>query len=189
MARPRKYVDVAELIGLRQSGHSWPAIARRMRLGQGTVFRAYRNAISSSQPFQNSTTGIPKTAHLKLREIGLIDAVASKRVPLVVEPSSWGQAEGAVVERHVRGCGFEPTNELMATLKRKASFYDVSGFVVAAAIERAWRRAQRTPSARPQRANWIAAVVENDLSKSRPAEHRRGSGAPVQELACKIRAD
>lgn len=53
MARPRKHVDVREVVRLRELGQSWPKIARAMRLGLGTVFRAHREACRSSQPFQN----------------------------------------------------------------------------------------------------------------------------------------
>ena len=58
MARPRKQVDVLEVLRLRLQGMSWPEIAARMRLGVGTVYRAYRQAIALLQPFQN-----PKARH------------------------------------------------------------------------------------------------------------------------------
>lgn len=54
MARPRKQVDVAEVLRLRLEGQSWPAIARTVRLGLGTVYRAARNA---PEPFQNPIAG------------------------------------------------------------------------------------------------------------------------------------
>ena len=60
MARPRKQVETLEVLRLRLDGISWPCIARRMRLGLGTVYRAYRTAIDSLQPFQN-----PKTARIQ----------------------------------------------------------------------------------------------------------------------------
>jgi len=53
MARPRKRVDTIEVLRLRLAGFSWPQIARLMALGQGTVYRAYREAIEALQPFQN----------------------------------------------------------------------------------------------------------------------------------------
>jgi hypothetical protein len=53
MARPRKHVDVVEVLRLRLAGESWPAITRRTRLGLGTVYRAYRKAIEALRPFQN----------------------------------------------------------------------------------------------------------------------------------------
>ena len=53
MARPRKHVDVVEVLQFRLAGESWPAIARRMSLGVGTVYRAYRQAIDALRPFQN----------------------------------------------------------------------------------------------------------------------------------------
>ena len=53
MARPRKHVDVVEVLKLRLEGLSWPVIARRTGLGLGTVYRAYRTAIDALKPFQN----------------------------------------------------------------------------------------------------------------------------------------
>jgi hypothetical protein len=52
MARPRKNVDAKEVVRLRRLGLSWPAIARRMDLGQGTVVRAYHQAVNVAKPFQ-----------------------------------------------------------------------------------------------------------------------------------------
>ena len=60
MARPRKYVDIAEVVRLRQLGLSWPSIAAKMRLGQGTVVRAHRAAGGVAQAFQNSATQPPE---------------------------------------------------------------------------------------------------------------------------------
>ena len=53
MARPRKQVDLLEVIGRRWAGQSFPEIARRMRLGYGTVVRAYRKATVALQAVQN----------------------------------------------------------------------------------------------------------------------------------------
>ncbi len=58
MARPRKYVDTDEVLRLRLDGLSWPQIARRMRLGQGTAYRAYRSAIDKLKPFQNPNRAV-----------------------------------------------------------------------------------------------------------------------------------
>lgn len=60
MARPRKPVDAAEIARLRQEGLSWNAIARRARVGRGTVARAHQQAQATRtmpQPSQN----LPKT--------------------------------------------------------------------------------------------------------------------------------
>jgi len=65
MARPRKPVDVVEVLRFRLAGESWPAIARRMRLGLGTVYRAYRQAIDALKPFQN-----PKPSKIMYRAAG-----------------------------------------------------------------------------------------------------------------------
>ena len=59
MARPRKHVDVAEVVRLRRLGLSWSKIARGMRLGQGTVFRAFHEAVRKTMPFQNPSALIP----------------------------------------------------------------------------------------------------------------------------------
>jgi hypothetical protein len=61
MARPRKHVDVVQVLALRLAGHSWPEIARRTNLGLGTVYRAYRAALVKLQPFQNSKPRIFQT--------------------------------------------------------------------------------------------------------------------------------
>lgn len=61
MARPRKSINVLEILRLRLEGFSWPQIARRTGLGQGTVYRAYRTAIAAPQPFQN-----PKAVQLPI---------------------------------------------------------------------------------------------------------------------------
>jgi hypothetical protein len=53
MARPRKPTNVLEILRLRLEGFSWPQIARSTGLGQGTAYRAYRNAIDALKPFQN----------------------------------------------------------------------------------------------------------------------------------------
>ena len=60
MARPRKPTNVLEVLRLRLEGFSWPQIARKTGLGQGTVYRAYRRTIDAPQPFQN-----PKAAKLR----------------------------------------------------------------------------------------------------------------------------
>ena len=39
VARPKVHVDVLQVLRLRLEGLSWPAIARRMLLGQGTAYR------------------------------------------------------------------------------------------------------------------------------------------------------
>src|SRR5690349_6844538 len=63
MGRPRRTFDVLDVLRLRLEGLSWPSIARRTGLGLGTVYRAYRTAIDSLQPFQN-----PKAARIRRRD-------------------------------------------------------------------------------------------------------------------------
>ena len=59
MARPRKPVDVIEVLRLRLEGFSWPCIARQAGLGYGTIYRAYRGALARMAAVQN-----PKTAKI-----------------------------------------------------------------------------------------------------------------------------
>lgn len=88
---------------------------------------------------------------------------------------SFEKAQTQAIETNVRGCGLEPTPDLIATLHRKAQFYRVNGFVIAAAIDRAWRKVQGKSTA-PQGPGWIIAVVENELAGS--ASRERGCVVP-----------
>jgi len=60
VARPRKTVDLAEVIVRRWSGQSFPVIARQMHLGYGTVVRGYNKATAALKAVQN-----PKAAKLR----------------------------------------------------------------------------------------------------------------------------
>jgi hypothetical protein len=51
--RPRKTVDLVDLIGRRWSGQSFREIARQTGLGLGTVVRAHRQAIERVAALQN----------------------------------------------------------------------------------------------------------------------------------------
>jgi hypothetical protein len=83
----------------------------------------------------------------------------------------------------VWACGFEPTPDLIAKLERKRRYYDVTGFVVASAIARAFKRVQGT-STEPdrQKLGWILAVVENALKPSQRDGTKR-SAAGVTSTA------
>jgi hypothetical protein len=76
--RPRMHVDLVEVIGRRWAGESFPAIARRMHLGYGTVVRAYHTATVALQAVQK-----PKAATLRAVKPGVqasgIDSEASYR--------------------------------------------------------------------------------------------------------------
>jgi DNA-directed RNA polymerase specialized sigma24 family protein len=61
MARPRKPVDLVEVIGRRWAGQSFREIARRTGLGLGTVVRAHRQAMESLAAFQNHKADQPVT--------------------------------------------------------------------------------------------------------------------------------
>jgi hypothetical protein len=54
MARPRKAVDLAEVIARRWSGQSFPVIARQLHLGYGTVVRGYNKATAALRAVQNA---------------------------------------------------------------------------------------------------------------------------------------
>jgi len=53
IGRPRKIFDRQQVVLLRGQGRSWPEIARTMRVGVGTVVRAYRGLTAAPAPFQN----------------------------------------------------------------------------------------------------------------------------------------
>jgi len=54
IGRPRRVFRRDEVLRLRdEEGLSWPEIARRMGVSQGTVVRAYRSLSGSTVPFQN----------------------------------------------------------------------------------------------------------------------------------------
>jgi DNA invertase Pin-like site-specific DNA recombinase len=54
VGRPKRVFRRDEVVRLRdQEGLSWPEIARRLGVGQGTVLRAYRSLADPPQPFQN----------------------------------------------------------------------------------------------------------------------------------------
>jgi hypothetical protein len=66
MARPRKHVDTAEIVRLRQLKLSWNVIALRTGLGRGTVVRAYQATRTTLQPSQNPESAILETGHPRL---------------------------------------------------------------------------------------------------------------------------
>ena len=51
--RPRRQIDIPELLRLRQEGSSWRAISRKMGLGKATVCRAYQAATDAPRVSQN----------------------------------------------------------------------------------------------------------------------------------------
>jgi putative DNA-invertase from lambdoid prophage Rac len=54
IGRPKRVFDRAQVIAMRdQERLSWPAIARRLRVGVGTVRRAYAALANAPQPCQN----------------------------------------------------------------------------------------------------------------------------------------
>lgn len=51
--RPRKNIDILQIIGLRWAGHSWREIASQTGLGRGTVHDAYRAAVALLSASEN----------------------------------------------------------------------------------------------------------------------------------------
>ena len=85
-------------------------------------------------------------------------------------------AEQKALKTHVAGCGIKPTEDLIKELDRKARFYGVTGFRIAAAIDRAWRKVEGTSNV-PRGPGWILAVVENELKEFPRSGHGAGSSA------------
>ncbi|MBZ5678230.1 MAG: helix-turn-helix domain-containing protein [Acidobacteriia bacterium] len=84
-------------------------------------------------------------------------------VVTLIEPFPYVKAQTEAIATAVRACGFEPNPQLLGRLERKGQFYRVTGFRVAAAINRAYKRVEGT-SNRPKTFAWFSTVVENDLS-------------------------
>jgi hypothetical protein len=57
MGRPRKHIDVVNVLRLRLAGRSWPQIARQLGLGQTTAYRAYRIINGRAQAFPKPQGG------------------------------------------------------------------------------------------------------------------------------------
>jgi len=75
--------------------------------------------------------------------------------------NSFSEIEHQRITAHIEGCGLKATSQLLSKLARKADYYGVNGFVIAAHIERARRNTVLAPSLKPQSPGWILAVVEN----------------------------
>jgi hypothetical protein len=52
-------VSPEHVVALREAGHSWSKIARRMRVGSGTARRAYRSATTAAATCQKPEKGPP----------------------------------------------------------------------------------------------------------------------------------
>jgi len=89
------------------------------------------------------------------------------------EPTPFSEAEKQTLQMHIEACNIDPTPELLARLARKAHHFGVTGFVIAAHIERARRKVQGT-SNMPESAGWIVTVVENGCM----ADRERGVPKP-----------
>lgn len=74
--------------------------------------------------------------------------------------------------RYRSGAEVEPSPDLLTRLIRKADFYRVSLYVLAAHFERARRTVERVPSSAPESSAWFLAVAENALKSSNVGEKR-----------------
>ena len=83
-------------------------------------------------------------------------------VVTLIEPA-YEKAQTEAIATAVRACGFEPNPQLLGRLERKGRFYGVTGFRIAAAINRAYKRVEGT-SNQPKTFAWFSTVAENDLS-------------------------
>jgi hypothetical protein len=83
------------------------------------------------------------------------------------DPSPFEKAQTDAIAHAVRACGFEPTPDLMAKLDHKRRNYTVTGFVVASAINRAFKLVEGT-SNYPRKPAWFTTVVENALKAKSP---------------------
>lgn len=95
----------------------------------------------------------------------------SNEGPKMQSAAQLSEVEG--IRNAVKHCGFDLSPELLAHLMRKASFYGVNGYVVAAGINRALAKVRRTPSAKPESDRWVLKVVENYLADKHPRGRAR----------------
>ena len=92
MARPRKQVDVAEVLKLRLQGLSWPAISRKMRLGVGTVHRAHRKATDAVMPVAQTSassaeeTGLDAPQPFQNPSAAILQAGPNQEIPELRTP-------------------------------------------------------------------------------------------------------
>jgi hypothetical protein len=76
--RPRKNVDILQIIGLRWAGHSWREIASQTGLGRGTVHDAYWAAVALLKASEN-----PKNA-------GAVERAANEKPDRDVQSAIYG---------------------------------------------------------------------------------------------------
>ena len=81
--------------------------------------------------------------------------------------------QDSAIRREVECWKIPCTEQLLATLMKKADFYGVNGFQVAAAIANANRKIATKPSAQPQTRGWFVTVVEEYFAQHfKPPAHR-----------------
>jgi hypothetical protein len=89
MARPPRQVDTAELLRLRAEGCYFPEISRRLRLGLGTVHRAYQAASGAPQPFQNPNATVLRGETNNTQEPDSVPAPESFDLPAHLKIRLW----------------------------------------------------------------------------------------------------
>jgi Helix-turn-helix domain len=87
--------------------------------------------------------------------------------------------QDAAIRREVEAWNITCTEELLVKLMRKAAFYGVTGFQVAAAINAASRKVHKKPTAHPQGLGWFPTVVEDYFSQHfTPAHTQTAASRP-----------
>jgi hypothetical protein len=98
------------------------------------------------------------------------------------EPFPYENAQDEAIARNIHLCGGEVTRELLYKLRRKAAHFGETGFAVAAAIYRAWRRVEGTSNTPRNVAAWVLAVVESEFA----ARRSQSSGIDHRPLPARI---
>jgi len=77
MGRPRKNVDIVEVIGRRWAGESFRAIAHHTGHGLGTIVRAHQQAMASLAAFQNAIAANLRTVTDEESRVGTARMIVS----------------------------------------------------------------------------------------------------------------
>lgn len=207
--------EKARGIGDSRVGESWwsqEKIAEQLRVSVRTIGRRVAELVAACEiesERRGSTSNVYRLRHLPMQQMGFeFSDVRSDQTncpnatiilnlpkgktpskPPAIEPAAFEETQTQAIEAHVRVSGLEPTAGLLRKLARKARFYGVNGFRIAATIERAWRKVEGTSNI-PQGVGWVLAVVENELASASGrhgmvTEEISGQGkAPWYETPC-----
>jgi hypothetical protein len=95
MSRPRKNIDVVEVLRLRLQGLSWREIAATTGLGLGTVFTAQKAALNSLAAFQNRKSRYPAKRPEHQSASGLF--ATDDQLLVLVTLTEWQKAGGGLL--------------------------------------------------------------------------------------------